>query len=63
MDSNDTKGMLGCLALVLLGAFALFASIAIGIFFGVGFGLLAYALFLLFAIVCVLRALSKADGK
>lgn len=63
MDNMTEKGVYGCLAIAIFSVFALIVSIAVGVFFGVGFGLLAYALFLLFAIVCVLRALSKADGK
>lgn len=62
MDSNDTNGtkvMLGCLALVLEGAFALFASIAVGIFFGAGFGVLAYAAFLAVAALICLTAFGK----
>lgn len=62
MDSNDTngtKGMLGCLVLVLEGAFALFASIAVGIFFGAGFGVLAYAAFLAVAALICLAAFGK----
>ena len=43
----------------LAGAFALFASIAVGIFFGAGFGVLAYAAFLaVAALIC-----SVAFGK
>lgn len=57
------KGAYGCLAIVLFSVFSLIVSIAVGVFFGVGFGLLAYALFVIFAIVCVLRAFGKADGK
>ncbi len=59
MDSNDTKGMLGCFVLVLESAFALFASIAVGIFFGAGFGVLAYAAFLAVAAFIALAAFGK----
>ena len=59
MDSNDTKGILGCLVLVLESAFALFASIAVGIFFGAGFGVLAYAAFLAVAALICLVAFGK----
>lgn len=63
MDNMTEKGAYGCLAIVLFAVFMLIASITVGVFFGVGFGLLTYALFLLFAIVCVIRAFGKADGK
>lgn len=63
MDNMTEKGAYGCLAIALFAVFMLIASIAVGVFFGVGFGLLTYALFLLFAIVCVIRAFEKADGK
>lgn len=59
MDSDDTKGMLGCLVLVLGSAFALFVSIAVGIFFGAGFGVLAYAAFLAVAAFIALAAFEK----
>lgn len=59
MDSNDTKGMLGCLVLVLMSALALFVSIAVGIFFGAGFGLLTYAAFIAVATFFALAAFGK----
>lgn len=64
MDGNDingTKGMLGCLVLVLGSAFALFASIAVGIFFGAGFGVLAYAAFLAVAALICSVAFGKVE--
>lgn len=60
MDSNDTKGMLGCLVLVLMGALALFVSIAVGIFFGIGFGVLTYAVFIAVAVYFVFLAFVEA---
>lgn len=62
MDDMPDKGMYGCLAIFLFFVFMLVVSIAVGVFFGVGFGLLTYALFLLFAIVCVIRAFEKAGN-
>lgn len=60
-DNNVTeKGVYGCLAIVLFFVLALVVSIAVGVFFGAGFGLLACALFIAFSIVCVLRAFKKA---
>lgn len=59
MDSNDTKGILGCLALVLESTFALFVSIAVGIFFGAGFGVLAYAAFLAVAAFIAMAAFGR----
>lgn len=50
----------GCLAVVLFFVLSIVASIAVGVFFGAGFGLLAYALFIVFAMSCVLRAFKKA---
>lgn len=54
------RGVYGCLAVVLFSILSLVASITVGVFFGAGFGLLVYALFIVFAIVCVLRAFKKA---
>lgn len=62
MDNMTEKGAYGCVAIVLFFMLSLIASIAVGVFFGVGFGLLTYALFLLFAIVCVIRAFEKAGN-
>lgn len=62
MDENKIteRGVYGCLAIMLFCVLSLVASIAVGVFFGAGFGLLTYALFIVFAIVCVLRAFKKA---
>lgn len=62
MDENKIteRGVYGCLAVVLFSILSLVASITVGVFFGAGFGLLVYALFIVFAIVCVLRAFKKA---
>lgn len=56
------KGAIGCLAIVLFGVLSIVASIAVGVFFGVGFGFLTYALFILFLMVCVIRAFKKAGN-
>lgn len=54
------RGVYGCFAIALFAVLSLVVSIAVGVFFGAGFGLLVYALFVVFAIVCVLRAFKKA---
>ena len=56
------RGFYGCLAVVLFSVLSIVASVAVGVFFGTGFGLLAYALFIVFATVCVLRAFKKAGN-
>lgn len=56
------RGVYGCLVVVLFSVLSIVASVAVGVFFGVGFGLLAYALFIVFATVCVLRAFKKAGN-
>lgn len=62
MDENKIteRGAIGCFAICLFCVLSLVLSAAVGVFFGVGFGLFAYALFIVFAIVCVLRAFKKA---
>lgn len=62
MDENKIteRGAIGCFSICLFCVLSLVLSAAVGVFFGVGFGLLAYALFIVFAIVCVLRAFKKA---
>ena len=57
MDNTNYTGFLGCLAVALFGVLSIVVSVAVGVFFGAGYGLLAYALFIVFATVCVLRAL------
>lgn len=56
------RDVYGCLAVVLFSVLSIVTSVAVGVFFGVGFGLLAYALFIVFAMVCVLRAFKKAGN-
>ena len=62
MDENKIteRGAIGCFVICLFCVLSLVVSAAVGVFLGVGFGLLAYALFIVFAIVCVLRAFKKA---
>lgn len=61
MDENKIteRGTIGCFAICLFCVLSLVLSAAVGVFFGVGFGLLTYALFIVFAIVCVMRAFMK----
>lgn len=62
MDENKIteRDAIGCFAICLFCVLSLVLSAAVGVFFGAGFGLLTYALFIVFAIVCVLRAFRKA---
>lgn len=60
MDNMTEKGAFGCAAIALFFILSIIVSIAVGVFFGAGFGLVAYALFIVFAIVCVLLAFKKA---
>lgn len=54
-NKNDAKGMLGCLVLALYGLLGIVASVVVGIFFGVGFGFLAFALYLFLSfVICAL---------
>lgn len=59
-DSEITeRGVFGCIAIVLFCVLSIVVSIAVGVFFGAGFGLIAFAAFVVFAIVCVMRAFVK----
>ncbi len=62
MDKGDLteRGVYGCLAVALFFVLSIVTSVAVGVFLGAGFGLLAYALFTAFSIVRVLRAFKKA---
>lgn len=63
MEEKDLeRSVYGCASVALFAVLSVVASIAVGVFFGAGFGLLAYSLFILFAIACVLRAFRK-DGE
>ena len=53
------RGVYGCLAVVLFSVLSIVASIAVGVFFGAGFGLIALAVFVVFSLICVMRAFMK----
>ena len=61
MDENKIteRGVYGCLAITLFCVLSFVASIAVGVFFGAGFGLIAFAVFVVFSITCVMRAFMK----
>lgn len=61
MDENKIteRGVYGCLAITLFCVLSLVASIAVGVFFGAGFGLIALAVFVVFSLICVMRAFMK----
>lgn len=56
-DREIEQGAYGCAAIVSI--LALVVSIAVGVFFGAGFGLIAFAVFVVFALTCVMRAFMK----
>lgn len=58
-DREIEQGVYGCVAIVLFSVLALVVSIAVGVFFGAGFGLIAFAVFVVFALTCVTRAFLK----
>lgn len=58
-DKEIEQGAYGCVAIVLFAVLALVVSIAVGMFFGAGFGLIAFAVFVVFSIICVMRAFMK----
>ncbi len=60
MTDKEIIGYLGCSAIALLFVFSIVVSIAVGVFFGAGFGLLAFALFIGLAIAFTLKAFVKA---
>lgn len=61
MDENKIteRGICGCFAIVLFAVLSLVVSIAVGVFFGAGFGLIAFAVFVVFSLICVMRAFTK----
>lgn len=59
---NDVKTGLGCLFGVLAVLFALLVSVAVGLFFGAGFGVLAAAAFAAAAILLVANEFRKTMG-
>lgn len=58
-DRGIEQAAYGCAAIVLFAVLALVVSIAVGVFFGAGFGLIAPAVFVVFALTCVMRAFMK----
>lgn len=61
-DKYMAQGVFGCAAISLFAVLSIVVSIAVGVFFGAGFGLTAYALFIVFSIACALRAFKKAGN-
>ncbi len=58
-DREIEQGVFGCAGIVLFFILALVVSIAVGVFFGAGFGLIAFAVFVVFALTFVMRAFLK----
>ena len=58
-DKIIERGVYACVAIVLFFAAVIVLSIAVGVFFGAGFGLLTCAFFIVFAFVCVLGAFNR----
>lgn len=58
-DKEIEQGVYGCVAIVLFAVLALVVSIAVGVFFGAGFGIIAFAVFVVFALIFVMRAFMK----
>ena len=58
-DKDMEQGVFGCAVIALFAVLALVVSIAVGVFFGAGFGLIAFAVFVVFALTCVMRAFMK----
>lgn len=61
MDSDKIieRGIYACVAIVLFFAAVIVLSIAVGVFFGAGFGLLTCAFFIVFTLVGVLGAFNR----
>ena len=62
MQGSDTQQGLGCLFGVLSVALAALVSVAVGMFAGAGFGVLAAAAFVAAAILVVLLEFKKTMG-
>lgn len=58
-DREIEQGVYGCAAVVLFFILALVVSIAVGVFFGAGFGLIALVVFVVFSLIRVMRAFKK----
>lgn len=61
-DKDIEQGVFGCAAIVLFAVLSIVVSIAVGVFFGAGFGLITYALFIVFSIACAIRAFKKSGN-
>ena len=61
-DREIEQGAYGCVVIALFAVLSIVASIAVGVFFGAGFGLITYALFIVFSIMCAFRAFKKAGN-
>lgn len=61
-DKIIERGIYACVAIVLFFAAAIVLSIAVGVFFGAGFGLLTCAFFIVFALVGVLGAFNRVGN-
>lgn len=61
MDENKIteRGAIGCFAICLFCVLSLVLSAVVGVFFGAGFGLIALAVFVVFSLICVMRAFMK----
>lgn len=59
MDNMTDRGAIGCFAIALFSILSIVVSIAVGVFFGAGFGLIALAVFVVYALTCVMRAFMK----
>lgn len=59
-DREIEQGVYGCAVIALFAVLSIVVSIAVGVFFGAGFGLITYALFIVFLFVRSVRAFKKA---
>ena len=59
---NDVRTGLSCLLCLLAVLFAILASVAVGMFFGAGFGVLAASVFTAAAILLVANEFAKTMG-
>lgn len=58
-DREIEQAAYGCAAIVLFAVLALVVSIAVGVFFGAGFGLITLAVFVVFSLIRVMRGFMK----
>ena len=59
MDNMTDRVAIGCFAIALFSILSIVVSIAVGVFFGAGFGFIALAVFVMNALICVMRAFMK----